>query len=377
MNKKIQADLIIRNAKTVNNEPIEIAIQQGKIIEISPKIEGAYLSELILEDEEYISAGWIDMHVHCFSEMDLYKDNPDAVGVKTGVTTIVDAGSCGALNIDRLYKLSLQEKTNVYAFLNVSDYGIIKQDELSDLNQINFDNIKKAIKKYPEFIVGLKARMSQSVVLDNDTKPLKLTKKIQNQFENLNLMVHIGSAPPRLNDILNLLDARDIITHTYNGKANHILNEEGKVHDFVLSARQRGVHFDLGHGSASFDFEVAKKSIENKFMVDTISTDIYQRNRLNGPVYDMATTISKIYHLGYGLNTIIEMITEAPAKTLKLKNKGYLKEGYDADLTIFKIIEKDVQLEDSNGKIETAHYRFEPTKTIIGGTIIELGDSNE
>lgn len=64
--------------------------------------------------------------------------------------------------------------------------------------------------------------MSQSVVLDNDIKLLKLTKEIQNRFEDLNLMVHIGSAPPKLNDILNLLDERDIVTHTYNGKANNI-----------------------------------------------------------------------------------------------------------------------------------------------------------
>lgn len=377
MNIKTQADLIIRNAKTADNKRIEIAIHQGKILEVSSKIEGVFKTELILKDEEYISSGWIDMHVHCFSEMDLYKDNPDAVGVETGVTTIVDAGSSGALNIDRLYKLSLKAKTNVFAFLNVSNHGIIKQDELSDLNQIDFENIEKALRKYPDFIVGLKARMSQSVVLDNDIKPLKLTKEIQNRFEDLKLMVHIGSAPPKLNDILNLLDERDIVTHTYNGKANNILKENGTIHDFVYDARRRGVHFDLGHGSASFDFEVAKRAIQNKFNVDSISTDIYKRNRLNGPVYDMASTISKMYHLGYDLNCIIEMITENPAKILNLKNKGLIKKDYDADFTVFKVIEKETHLEDSNGNIETAQYMIKPTKTILGGEIIELGDLNE
>ncbi len=45
--------------------------------------------------QQYLSAGWIDDHVHCFEEMTLYYDYPDQIGVNKGVTTVIDAGRLG------------------------------------------------------------------------------------------------------------------------------------------------------------------------------------------------------------------------------------------------------------------------------------------
>ena len=47
----------------------------------------------------YVSAGWIDSHVHCTQIADLPR-RADAIGVAQGVTTVVDAGSTGADHID-------------------------------------------------------------------------------------------------------------------------------------------------------------------------------------------------------------------------------------------------------------------------------------
>ncbi len=52
-----------------------------------------------------------------------------------------------------------------------------------------------------EFIVGIKARMSKTVVGENGIKPLELAKKIQSENNDLPLMVHIGSAPPELEEV--------------------------------------------------------------------------------------------------------------------------------------------------------------------------------
>src|SRR5690606_4378238 len=106
----------------------------------------------------YVSSGWIDMHVHVFPELDPYGDEIDEIGVKQGVTTIVDAGSCGADRIADLIADSKRAKTKMYAFLNISRIGLSRIDELSRLKWIDKEQAKLAIVAYEEFIVGLKAR---------------------------------------------------------------------------------------------------------------------------------------------------------------------------------------------------------------------------
>lgn len=366
-------DLIIKNANTVDGSKIEIAIQDGKIHSIAPKLDLTAKEILVLSDDEYISAGWIDIHVHCYSKMDLYTDSPDAVGIESGVTTIIDAGSCGADNISTFYDLAQKAKTNVYAFLNISKTGIITQDELSDLEDINMQKIQEAFKKYPDFIKGLKARMSQSVVLKQGIKPLEIAKEIQKELDYPKLMIHIGSAPPKLDDIMVLLDENDIITHTFNGKENNILNDKNEIRQTVLDARSRNVHFDLGHGSASFNFEVSRKALAHNFKVDTISTDIYNRNRLSGPVYDLATTMDKMMTIGYTLNEVVEMVTSKPAKLMAFENKGLIQEGYDADFTIFKYhTNKSKTLVDSNGFEEASKGIIEARYAVVAGEVMKV-----
>lgn len=114
-------------------------------------------------------------------------------------------------------------KTNVYAFLNIARTGIVTQNELADMTQIDPLGVAQAIANNPGFIVGLKARMSSSVVGKNGIQPLLRAKDIQRQNNKLPLMVHIGNNPPNLDEIADLLESGDIITHCFNGKPNRIL----------------------------------------------------------------------------------------------------------------------------------------------------------
>ena len=56
--------------------------------------------------------------------MDLYYDFPDIVGIESGVTTIVDAGTTEANNVAEFYELAQAAKTNVYALLNKTSWRI-------------------------------------------------------------------------------------------------------------------------------------------------------------------------------------------------------------------------------------------------------------
>ncbi|MGK7293925.1 amidohydrolase/deacetylase family metallohydrolase, partial [Salmonella enterica] len=76
-------------------------------------------------------------------------DEPDSVGIATGVTTVVDAGSTGADDIDDFYALTRQATTDVYALLNVSRVGLIAQNELADMANIDADAVRQAVKRHP------------------------------------------------------------------------------------------------------------------------------------------------------------------------------------------------------------------------------------
>lgn len=77
-------DLIIRNAKELNQAPVEIGIQDGKISQVAEKILEEAKREIFLGENQYLSAGWIDDHVHCYEKMNLYYDYPDEIGVSKG-----------------------------------------------------------------------------------------------------------------------------------------------------------------------------------------------------------------------------------------------------------------------------------------------------
>lgn len=368
--------IYIKNGRTINDEAIEILIQDKKIEKISTKFEGNVTADktVDLKGESIVSAGWIDGHTHCYDDMELYGDDPDKIGYSTGVTTVIDAGTTGADNIGDFYKKAKDSKTNVFAYLNISKTGIVAQNELGDLRNINKELVKEKLKEFPDFIVGIKARISRSVVDGNGVIPLVEAKKIQKENNNLPLMVHVGSEPPKLKDILDQLDQGDILTHCYNGKSNGILNEDKEIKDFVGEAYKRGIIFDIGHGTDSFNFNTAEMAKDHQLIPYTLSTDIYRRNRSEGPVYDFPTTIEKMLALGYSMEEILPMITSHPAEIINLKNKGQLKEGYDADITIFKLKKADKKLVDSNGNIKNTKTVVQPTYTIVEGNLYNLGE---
>ncbi len=237
-------DLLLRRARLVDDTLTDIAIRDGKIAALG-EISAPARKTLELDGRYYVSAGWIDSHVHCYPNSPIYHDEPDSVGVATGVTTVIDAGSTGADDVDDFYQLTRKAATEVYALLNISRVGLIAQNELTNMANIDAEAVKQVVNRYPNFIVGLKARMSSSVVGENGITPLARAKAIQQENGGLPLMVHIGNNPPDLDEIADLLTSGDIITHCYNGKPNRILTPSGELKSSISRALQRGVRLDI------------------------------------------------------------------------------------------------------------------------------------
>jgi len=362
-------DLIIRNARLSDEQVVDIALQNGRIADVG-KVQGKALRERDLAGRYYLSAGWIDSHVHCYPKSPIYHDEADAIGVAYGVTTVVDAGSTGAEHIDDFYQLTRAAQTQVYALINIARTGIVTQNELADMTQIDGEAVQQAVARLPDFIVGLKARISSSVVGQNGVQPLIKAKAIQQESGGLPLMVHIGNNPPNLDQIADLLTTGDIITHCFNGKPNRILTPQGELKAAVKQAIARGVKLDVGHGSASFSFEVARVAIAQGILPDTISSDIYCRNRLAGPVHSLAHVMSKFLSVGMTLPQVIDCVTLNAAAGLRLLRKGQLKVGYDADLTVFSVQEKARHFVDSEGEEITGEKHLVPLAAVVAGTWI-------
>ena len=180
-------------------------------------------------------------------------------------------------------------------------------------------------------------------------------------------MVHIGNNPPNLDEIADLLSSGDIITHCYNGKPNRILNPAGELRSSITRALQRGVRLDVGHGTASFSFEVARRAIALGILPHTISSDIYCRNRIDGPVRSLALVMSKFLAIGMTLPQVIACVTVSAAEGLRLSRKGRLEVGFDADLTLFRLEHRPTLLVDAEKESLQADNILVPLAAIRAG----------
>ncbi|MBO1513954.1 amidohydrolase/deacetylase family metallohydrolase [Metabacillus bambusae] len=362
-------DFVLSQVRTVNGDEIDLVIEGGKIAQVTKAGYGR--GKHVLDySGVYVSSGWIDLHVHAFPEFDPYGDEIDEIGVKQGVTTIVDAGSCGADRITDLVSSSERAKTNLYAFLNISRIGLKRVDELSNLEWIDKEKVVQAVNDYKEVIVGLKARISKSVVCESGIEPLRIARSLSIET-SLPLMVHIGSGPPYIDEIIPLLEKRDVITHYLNGKQNNLFDAKENPLQVFKDAIQRGVHLDVGHGTASFSFRVAEAAKRHHIGLNTISTDIYRGNRMNGPVYSMANVLTKFLSLGYSLEEVIAAVTTNAANWLEKPELGRIEVGDVANLTLFTVKNEPITLIDSEGDKRVAGRRIETKGVVANGEFIE------
>lgn len=135
----------------------------------------------------------------------------------------------------------------------------------------------------------------------------------------------------------------------------------------------RGVRFDIGHGRGSFSFAVARLALAEGFLPDTISTDLH-RYSIDEPVVDLLTTMSKFLHLGMPLAEVVKSVTIGPAESIR-EGLPSLRIGAIADVAVFRTQADPVRLVDSTGQVELANMRLVPVMTIIGGCIVDPGNT--
>lgn len=349
----------------------DILIENGIIKEIQNDINSDGYQVLNLNGQ-IVLPGFIDIHTHVYFGKTSLGIDPDIIGIHTGTTTVFDAGSSGADNFDDFYKNVISKsQTRVFSLINIARTGLKKDRyELADLNNLDIGALKDTVDRNRDYIKGIKARASKSAVGEMGIKPIEIAKKAAS-LVGLPLVVHIGHYPPHVEDVLNLLDRGDVITHCFHGKSNGLMNADGSIKYEAINAKKRGVLFDIGHGTESFNFNTAKRAIGNGFYPDIISTDIYLEN-YKGPVHSLAITMTKIMESGIGLEECVSKVTSVPADNFKLDKLGMLKEGYIGDLTIIHLDPKPIELVDSDKNVIHANKQIIVDYVVKDGQVTKL-----
>lgn len=371
-------DIIIRNGYVIDPEKNtiemkEIGVRNGLLV--APEEIGSANVTYIDAEGCYVSPGFIDMHVHIFTGHTELGIDADRVGIAQGVTTVVDAGSAGYLDY-AAFKMKVIEpsQTEVLSFLNISRKGLTSGlSELANPEDLMTLEEAEEIFNKESSIVGLKARMSGSVVKNSGIKPLEHARMLADKL-NVPIMVHIGNPPPYLQEVFPLLRKGDIVTHAFHGKKHGILNAEGELISEALEALKRGVLFDIGHGTSSFSYQTLMKFREKYDDPFTTSTDIYCKNYQN-PVCSLMITMTKLLELGIPLIEVVKSVTLRAAKSLGSSDKGTLAFGTQADITIFKIMEQRTTLLDSEGAELEAKQILQPFMVLRNGKVVYQDES--
>ena len=369
--------LLVKNARPVGlgaglPDRLDILIgEDGSILDTGASL-AADGARLLDAGGAYVSPGWADLHAHVWYGGTDISIRPSQAGAEHGVTTIVDAGSAGEGNFQGLREFIIEPaRENVYAFLNLGSIGLVacnRVTELQDMRSIDIDRTIATIKANRDVIVGIKVRASAVISGGWDLVPLKLAKKL-GRILDLPLMVHVGEPPPLYDDVLGLLTEGDIVTHCFNGKQGGSIIEDDDLYKLAEDAAARGVILDIGHGGASFSFAVGEAALARGLKPNTISTDLHNRS-LDGAVWDLATTMSKLLSVGMRFTDVIDAVTAAPRRAIRKPAENFLQKGKPAEFTLFDLVDGDLKVRDSLGAVSTLKQLFEPRHAILGAEAV-------
>ncbi len=375
-------DLIIRNGTLVDpaqgiNTQKDIALTGGRVAAVIDPGSGVAAKHTLDVRGLYVLPGLIDLHVHVFSGVSHYGIDVDPTCLARGVTTVLDAGSSGALTFPGFRKFIIDvSQTRLYALLNISSMGMVSGSEtippLGELEDLRYSNVETAVRMIEanrDRILGVKVRLSNFLAADgkNELQALLRAREAA-EAVRLPLMVHSPLSSIPTERILDELRPGDILTHCVHGHgAGGIMSDDLKVLPAVRKKVEQGLRLDVGHGRGSFTFRVARAVLEQGVVPGTISSDLHTYN-LHGPVFDLVTTMDKFLHIGMELYEVVRRVTSTPAEVLDMPEEiGTLKPGAYADIVVLEMQEGEFDLTDTFGVTETGHYHLEPRYIFRGG----------
>ena len=377
-------DIVVKGGHVIDpknniDAVMDVAISDGKIALVSKDIDTKQATQVVDAKGMYVTPGLIDIHTHDFygTEPDHQYENgnlgiaPDGFTFRTGVTTVVDAGSSGWRTFPAFKSQTIDvSKTRVLAFLNIVGEGMRGGYEQNE-NDMDPKMTALVAKRYKDIIVGIKLAHYEG----HDWTPADRAVVAGTLAGGIPAMIDFGGSNPPLpieELFLKHLRPGDIFTHCFGqlGSREYIVDiQTNKVKPFVLEARKRGIFFDVGYGGISFAYSQAIPALKEGFFPNSISTDLHVGS-MNDAMKDMLTCMNKFLAMGMPLKDVIEASTSNPAKEIKHEELGNLSVGSGADVAILDMQKGKFGFFDYTGYKVEADKKLQCEMTIRAGRIV-------
>ncbi|MDQ4135279.1 MAG: amidohydrolase/deacetylase family metallohydrolase [Pseudomonadota bacterium] len=370
-------DLVLRGGRVIDpsqeiDRVTDVAFADGRVAALGDDIAPGN-AEVLDATGKIVTPGLIDLHTHVYWGGTSLGVDPLRLA-RGGCTTLVDTGSAGPGNYPGFLEHVIKPSpVRIIAYLNVSFAGIygfskrIMVGESGDLRLMAPLDAVEVAQANRDTLAGIKVRVGMNASGNSGLVPLQIARQVADEV-GMPMMVHIDVPPPTLTDVLTLMRPGDVLTHCFRPFPNAPATADGRILPAVLEARERGVIFDIGHGMGSFSFKTARTMLKNGFRPDCISSDVHALC-IEGPAFDLLTTMSKFLCLDMPLAEVVRAATESPAKALKRPDLGTFAPGSVGDASILDLGEGAFDYVDSTGERLVGRARLAAQGVVIGGRI--------
>ena len=361
------------DAKNNIDAKMDVAVKDGKIFRVAANIPESTAKKVIDVSGMLVVPGLINMHTHVYAGSNVgftegtSSQLPDAFGPRSGITTVVDAGTAGWRTFpDLKTKIIDKSMTRVLAFLSIAANGYSVDDAQENLAEMDVQKTAETIKSNPDILVGVRIGRYDG----KEWTPWERASEAA-KIVNKPLFVECHLPQYTLADQLSRMRAGDIMTHAFENVAERMtfVDEQGKVRPIVFEAQKRGVLFDIGHGGGGFWFNQAIPAFKQGLWPNSFGTDEH-RTSMNSGMKTMLNVMSKYLNMGMTIPDIMARGSWNAAKSIKREDLGNLSEGSVADIAVLSILKGKFGFFDSgNNRIE-GDRKFEAELTVRAGRII-------
>jgi len=388
---------------TGRNGQYDIGIADGRIEAIEKDLSTAVARASFNAVDRVVIPGMIDTHAHVYEHVTgKFGLNPEWVGIKSGVTTVVDQGgpSCMTFGGFRSYIYNAS-RTRTLCFISAYLVGGIEGHLYPDLygpTGVNAQHTIRVARENLDIVKGIKAHAEIGGQSRWGLEVIKIGKHISREV-GLPLYIHLGQLWPTresapipdaeelIENLLPIMEAGDILAHPFTRHPGGFVNDNSDIHPILLEAvSQKGIRVDVGHGS-HFSFDVARRVLEAGVLPFTLGADMHGYNvnvpgaqeddaRQSNPFlgvapFNLTIAMSELLHLGVPLVDVIAMVTANAAVILRMEDElGSIQVGREADISILKIETGRFKLSDNSGGEEICERLVSPFCCFRAGELI-------
>ena len=377
-------DLLIKGGEVLDpgqglRGTMDVAVVGDKIAAIGEEIATEGAREVIDARGKLVTPGLIDLHTHVYWGVRPVSVDPDVQAAKGAVCTQVDAGTADGGSFPGFRRFIIDRfSSRVFSFLAIP-WRARRWDTAQDprnVLQANREAVERAIEENRDVVLGLKAYAGWNVAGPATEPNLDYACEVADRH-GVPIMVHISSQPPSIKWLVSRLKEGDVLTHCCTGHDQRIVDMNGKLIAAVRDARDRGVLLDVGHGEGSFSWRVAQLLVGMGEAPDIISTDLHS-GCVNGPTYNLVTTLNKFLSLGLSLEEVILRATANPGKVIgRLEGIGALKVGGIADVSILDYVDGEFELTDCHRVTKVLDKGLVPEMAICRGRVLRNQEGEE